>query len=133
MRYMFLGLLVTTSLLISATSKLDSKTSLVWQDNSAVGAKEMTYDKALSYCKDLKLDGFDDWRLPTLKEFYTVVNLKANRPALKSGFEVQNDERFWTSTLFAKNPKKEAWSISMSFGEAESYNRQRSYHVRCVR
>ena len=133
MRYMLWGLLISTTLLTSATSKLDEKTSLVWQDNSAIMDNELTYDEALSYCKDLKLDGFDDWRLPTIKEFYTIVDLRVNRPALKSGFEIRNDERFWTSTPFVKNPKKEAWRISMSFGEAEPYNKKRTYRVRCVR
>jgi len=127
------SLLVTTTILSSATSKVDEKTSLVWQDNSAVVDNEFSYDEAISYCKNLKLDGFDDWRVPTLKEFYTIVDLRVNRPALKSGFEIRNDERYWTSTLFVKNPKKEAWRVSMSFGEAEIYNKKRNYRVRCVR
>ncbi len=133
MRYILWSLMISTTLLISATSKVDDKTSLVWQDNSAVMDNEMTYDEALSYCRDLKLDGFDDWRVPTVKEFYTIVDLGVNRPALKRGFEARIDDKFWTSTLSAKNPKKEAWRISMSFGEAEFYNKQRTYHVRCVR
>ena len=133
MRYILWSLMVSTTLLISATSKVDEKTSLVWQDNSAVLDSELTYDEALSYCKDLKLDGFDDWRVPTIKEFYTIIDLRVNRPALKRGFEARNDDKFWTAVASAKNPKKEAWRISMSFGEAELYNKKRAYHVRCVR
>ncbi len=122
-----------STLLFSATSKQDDKTGLVWQDNQAVEQHTMMQEEAIVYCQDLKLDGFEDWRLPTLKEFYTIIDLRQERPALKKGFEIRNDERFWTLTVFVKKPKKEAWRISMSYGEAEPYNKNRTYNVRCVR
>jgi len=34
---------------------------------------------------------------------------------------------------FAKNLDKEAWWISMSYGEAEPYKKSRDDRVRCVR
>lgn len=126
-------LAISSTLLFAATSKQDDKTGLVWQDDQAVTQNEMIQDEAIAYCQKLKLDGFEDWRLPTLKEVYTIVDLTQERPALKNGFEMRSDERFWTSTPFAKKPEKEAWRISMSYGEAEPYKKSRSYHVRCVR
>jgi len=126
-------LLLSTTLLFSATSKLDENSGLVWQDDQSIAKVERSYSGAIEYCKDLKIDGFDDWRLPTLKEFYTIVDLRRNRPAIKGGFEMRVDDKFWTTTLFVKNPKKEAWRINMSFGEAEPYNQNRSYRIRCVR
>jgi len=126
-------LTISGTLLFAASSKQDDKTGLIWQDNQAVAQNEMMQEEAIAYCQKLKLDGFEDWRLPTLKEAYTIVDLTQERPALKKGFEIRNDERFWTSTPFAKNPGKEAWRISMSYGEAEPYKKNRSYHVRCVR
>lgn len=126
-------LMVTGTLLFAASSKQDDKTGLVWQDNQSLAQNEMMQEEAIVYCRELKLDGFEDWRLPTLKEAYSIVDLTQERPALKKGFEVRSDERFWTATSFAKNPKKEAWRISMSYGEAEPYKKNRTYHVRCVR
>ena len=126
-------LMISSTLLFSASSKQDDKTGLVWQDNQAVVQNEMMQEEAIAYCQKLKLDGFEDWRLPTLKEAYTIVDLTRERPALKKGFEIRNDEQFWTSTPFVKKPKKEAWRISMSYGKAEPYNKNRTYDVRCVR
>ncbi len=126
-------LTISSTLLFAATSKQDDKTGLVWQDDQAVFQNEMMQKEAIDYCQNLKLDGFEDWRLPTLREAYTIVDMTQERPALKNGFEVRSDERFWTSTSFAKKPKKEAWRISMSYGEAEPYNKNRTYRVRCVR
>jgi len=133
MKYSLWIMALSTSLLMSATSKSDDKSGLVWQDDQSVSEKSYTYDEALAYCQDLKVDGFTDWRLPTVREFYTIVDLAVNRPALKRGFEIRDDGRYWTSTLFAKDPKKEAWYISFSYGESEPYKKSRLYHVRCVR
>ncbi len=126
-------LMMSSTLLFAVSSKQDDKTGLVWQDDQAVSQNEMMQEEAIVYCQKLELDGFEDWRLPTLEEAYTIVDMTQERPALKKGFEILSDARFWTSTSFAKNPRKEAWRISMSYGEAEPYNKNRSYCVRCVR
>ncbi len=133
MKPIVLILAMTGSLLFAASSKQDDKTGLVWQDNQVVLQNEMIHEEAVEYCHSLELDGFDDWRLPTLKEAYTIVDMGQNRPALKKGFEVRNDGRFWTATSFIDNPGKEAWRLSMSYGEAEPYTKKRDYYVRCVR
>ena len=124
---------LTSTLLMASTSKLDDKTGLIWEDDQNVSQNSFTFDEANTYCQDLKVDGFEDWRLPTIREAYTIVDLTRNRPALKNGFTVRDDGRYWTSTLFAKDSKKMAWYISFSYGEAEPYKKSRLYHVRCVR
>ena len=126
-------LLIGTTVLFATSSKLDDKTGLVWQDNKEVATIEKSQTEAQKYCQNLTLDGYEDWRLPTLKEAYTIVDLSRDRPALKRGFEVRLSERFWTDTVVAKNPDKEAWRLSMSYGEAEPYKKARAYRVRCVR
>jgi len=133
MRQIFLTLVLSTTLLIATSSKVDEKSGLIWQDNKDVAQVTFNYNEAKDYCNALKVDSYEDWRLPTLKEFYTIVDLTQNRPALKNGFEVRDDGKYWTSTSFAKKPKKEAWYINMSYGEAEAYKMSRVYHVRCVR
>ncbi len=120
-------------LLHAASSKVDDKSGLIWQDDSSVGSQSFTYDEALSYCKNLRTDGHEDWRVPTLKELYTIVDLKVKRPALKRGFAVRDDGKYWSATPFAKDPKREAWYLSFSYGESEPYSKTRLYHVRCVR
>jgi len=125
--------MLSATLLLAASSKKDEKTGLVWQDNQDVAKIEKTYAKAVEYCDKLKVDGFEDWRLPTLAESYTIVDMTRDRPALKSGFEMRVSERFWTVTPFAEDPEKDAWRLSMSYGEAEPYTKSRAHHVRCVR
>ncbi len=133
MRRMIMMLTITGTLLFGVSSKQDDKTGLVWQDDQAVYQNQMMHGEAMAYCQDLKLDGFEDWRLPSLHEAYTIVDLTRDRPALKRGFEIRSDGRFWTATTFIENPEKEAWRLSMSYGEAEPYTKKRTYGVRCVR
>jgi hypothetical protein len=133
MKYTLWILAISGTLLMANTSKQDNKTGLIWQDNKEVAENNLNHDEAKRYCQDLKVDGFTDWRLPTVREAYTIVDLTRKRPALKNGFEIRDDGRYWTSTLFVKNPEKEAWYISMSYGEAEPYNKSRIFHARCVR
>ena len=45
----------------------DNDTKLEWQNNSEVVKKELDWDNAVAYCKNLKLDG-KGWRLPTKEE-----------------------------------------------------------------
>jgi len=124
---------ITGTLLMANSSKQDDKTGLIWQDNKEILDHSLNYDDAKQYCQNLDIDGFNDWRLPTLREYYTIVDLTQDRPALKNGFEIRDDGRYWTVTPFAKNPQKEAWYISMGYGEAEPYKKSRLYNVRCVR
>ncbi len=133
MKQILATLVLSFTLLMATSSKVDEKSGLVWQDNKDVGQITVNYSEAKNYCESLEVDDYEDWRLPTLKEFYTIVDLTQNRPALKNGFDVRDDGRYWSATLFAKNPNKAAWYIAMSYGEAEAYNMNRVYHVRCVR
>ena len=131
MKRIVTGILLSATLLLAASSKLDDKTGLIWQDNRQM-QQEFSFEEAKKHCETLTVDGYTDWCLPTLKELATILDLKTDRPALKNGFNMRISERFWTATPNAANPK-EAWVISFSYGEIESYPLRRDYNVRCVR
>ncbi len=48
----------------------DLNTSLMWQQDP--GAK-MTWDNAMAGADTFTLAGYDDWRLPTIKELYSLI------------------------------------------------------------
>jgi hypothetical protein len=48
----------------------DNVTGLMWQQN--MGAK-MTWTEANTLASTLNLAGYDDWRLPTIKELYSLI------------------------------------------------------------
>jgi len=47
----------------------DLVTGLVWQKSFSV----MTYEEALTAVEKFRLAGYDDWRLPTIKELYSLI------------------------------------------------------------
>lgn len=132
MKHVVLGLVLSSSLLFATTSKQDDKTALIWQDSKDMVKNTMKYAQAQEYCKNLTLDGFENWHLPTLQELETILDFTRDRPALKHGFNVRISNYFWSSTVDAKEPKHSAWRVSFSYGEMESYPQTRKYHVRCV-
>ena len=51
----------------------DDNTGLMWQQTPPTD--KMTYDETLEYIENLKIGGYTDWRLPTIKESFSLANL----------------------------------------------------------
>ncbi|QEN08971.1 DUF1566 domain-containing protein [Oceanispirochaeta crateris] len=51
----------------------DDNTGLMWQQTPP--KDKMTYDEAMEYVEKLELGGYTDWRLPTIKESFSLANL----------------------------------------------------------
>ena len=54
----------------------DTVTGLLWQKSTAPGISEgsSTWQQAVDYCDNLTLGGYDDWRLPTIRELSTLID-----------------------------------------------------------
>ena len=72
----------------------DNVTGLVWQQN--VGEK-MTYAEAVTSVKNFTLGGHDDWRIPTIKELYSLIQYTGT-----SGGEQAGDKQFIDTTFFVQ-------------------------------
>ena len=59
---------------------VDPSTGLMWagKDNG----KDVSWKKAMKYCRDLRLAAYSDWRLPTLAELEMIFDRNANAPGL---------------------------------------------------
>jgi len=69
----------------------DNVTGLIWQrspdtnrDGDIDAADKLTIDEAEAYCSELKVAGYSDWRLPTIKELYSLILFTGTDP---SGYE----------------------------------------------
>jgi len=67
----------------------DTNTGLMWQQDH--GAK-MAYDDAVVFLESFELADYDDWRLPTIKELYSLITFNGVDP---SGYEL-DDTSFLT-------------------------------------
>jgi sugar lactone lactonase YvrE len=59
---------------------VDPSTDLMWagRDNG----RDVSWKKALKYCRNLRLAGYADWRLATLAELGAIYDRNANVPGL---------------------------------------------------
>ena len=57
---------------------VDYRTHFTWQP---AAEERATWLEALSYCENSKYAGFDDWRLPNVKELSTLINYDKTYPA----------------------------------------------------
>ncbi len=58
----------------------DENTGLTWVTIPTDG--KMTWDEAVEYCENLTLGGYDDWRLPTAEELFSISDFETGWPYL---------------------------------------------------
>jgi outer membrane protein assembly factor BamB len=75
----------------------DLDTGLMWQQGSAPGT--YTWEQALAYCESLNAAGYSDWRLPTWKEYVSIVDYsRMTQTIYTSAFPGLLGEYHWSST-----------------------------------
>ena len=115
----------------------DNVTGLIWQQGDS---GELTIEDAITYCDNLVLGGFSDWRLPTKEESMSILNFDRNNPALNTTYYSNtNAEYWWTSTVQFNNTNT-IWITNAGGGtgpknktETISAGGTKRYHARAVR
>jgi len=130
----FIIFLSTISILSAeATMVKDTSTNLLWEDTTHVKETKVNFTQAKSYCEDLELGKYKDWRLPTLQELLSIVNYKRYKPAILKGFSYTNiDTLYWSSTPYIKEAD-EYWGVSFKDGSSSNAAINYDRFVRCVR
>lgn len=98
----------------------DHATGLMWlQDDSGEG---IDWEAALAYANDFSFAGYDDWRVPNVKELQTIVDYSGLYPAIDPTYFNITDEDayFWTSTsaYFSPNTPGYYYGWYVAFGYA---------------
>lgn len=109
----------------------DRLTGLSWQRQDDGTAR--IWQEALFYCENLSFAGFDDWRLPDVKELSSITDDSRHTPAIdQEAFPQTKPAGYWTSTPFADNPVF-AWFVYFNNGYVNPVNKFHEYYTRCVR
>ena len=63
-----------------------------------------------------------DWRLPNVRELYSLVDYGVDQPAIPSGHPFDNEQSYdyWSSTYITGNTIGAAWSVSFNQGDVNS-------------
>ncbi|MCH9813907.1 MAG: DUF5011 domain-containing protein [Epsilonproteobacteria bacterium] len=89
-----------------------------------------SWSDAATYCDTLILEGNSDWRLPTSKEFFALLD---NNQSIDAHFPQESEiKEFWSATETAFDANK-AWKIA-AWSNSEYYaDKNSTLGVRCVR
>jgi len=116
-----------------ATMVKDSKTGLMWEDTPHVKNVKITQPKARMYCRELRLGGFENWRLPTIHELLSIVDYTRVEPALPKAFSyIEAESFYWTKTPLADSDD-EFWGVNFKRGASSRASEYYDRYVRCVR
>jgi len=108
---------------------LDMETSLMWAKEGS--SKELNFADAEKYCKDSKIGGFKDWRLPTVKELISIVDYEKYRPAINPVFKCESSW-YWSGSSYADGADS-AWVVYFGSGGVSWYGGSGGNYVRPVR
>ena len=100
----------------------------------------MTYESAIAYCSSLALGGYDDWRLPTCLELFSINNFDYTNPALNSTVFVKTVAEYWWTSETQVGDAAKVWVVNAGGGignhpknETVSAGGTKKIHVRAVR
>lgn len=102
----------------------DNLTGLMWTKDAQQIPGTMSWQAALDACNNLVYPvsgGYDDWRLPNLREQHSLIDYGQINPALPVGHPFTNALWYvWTSTTSVRSPDK-AWVVALTqaFGGSE--------------
>ena len=124
----------------------DNLTGLVWTQNanvpgpsSCTPGTHKTWQGALDYVKCLNTNdylGYNDWRLPNIKELRSLIDYSKLNPALPSGhpFAAVQTTEYWSSTTATDTQHTTgALRVDMWIGQMDGISKTDSYYVWPVR
>ena len=93
----------------------DNVTGLMWaQDGDGKGCcwgQQTDWYSAIDYCDSIEFAGFDDWRLPNIRELQSLANYGLYYPAIDStNFPNTKTMYYWSSTTSSYS-SNHAWVI----------------------
>lgn len=122
----------------------DNDTGLMWQQAVPSGAYT-TAAEAVAYCSTLTLAGHSDWRLPSMIELYSIVDLGQSAPSINGTYfpSTPSNSTFWSSSPAACWPNtigssppsgsvEGTWHVNFADGNT-SLSESSHLTVRCVR
>ena len=121
----------------------DTKSGLMWM-KCTVGlsgnlcdsgvANFFNWQSALQASQTFVFAGHSDWRVPNIKELFSIVEDACRSPAINlTAFPETTLGFYWTSTPDAYNPSEYGWTVHFYAGHTNNPTRIQNIHLRLVR
>jgi hypothetical protein len=122
----------------------DKYTGLMWKKcsepdtttNCSGTPNTYIWTNAISQCENLTYAGYSDWRLPNMKELFSLIKYEgSSRPYIDTTYFPNTvNGYYWTSTTFALTPSR-AMYVHFGSGDVSDSHKTNTgnLYVRCVR
>lgn len=113
---------------------LDKETGLVWAQNANLYNGTIKWQEAIDYCRNLSIADRKGWRLPTIEELASLLDLIAHNPAIPAGhlfINVPQYSVYWSSTSYENDTY--VLIVEMCSGIVDTRTKNLNYYVWPVR
>lgn len=90
-------------------------------------------DTAATYCGELLLGGYSDWRLPSVKELMTLTDYSHGDPFIDTVFVNTAQPTYWSSTTAFQDDNYTAHYVRFKDAFTSYDDKTNEYNIRCVR
>ncbi len=108
----------------------DLVTGLTWQQEPS--SNTFTWQEAVDYANELELGGYDDWRVPSAKELFSIGNYGLGWPYLDTEYfslasgQVSKDEQYWSNNYYVgvtvEGGEDSAFGVNHVTGHIKAYS-----------
>lgn len=110
---------------------LDKETGLVWEKSPSIFT--YTWSEAIYHCDaTLHVGGRKGWRLPTIEQFASLVDVTQSNPSLPSGhpFSYVQSDLYWSASAYSTTS---AWYLNFNYGSIGGNGKTALNYAWCVR
>lgn len=104
----------------------DLNSGLMWQEIPTT--EGFDWQAAKTYCENLKIGGYNDWRMPTAKELFSISNFSEGWPYLDTTYfslvnnkNVDKSEQYWTSNKYVGHTEEGQYAAAFGVNHATGH------------
>ena len=109
----------------------DNSTGLVWEQTPL--ATTLDWSSARIHCVNKSVGGMRGWRLPSVVELTSVIDLSVSGQYIPGVFTGIQPNSYWSATSYESNTNVSKWNMNFMDGTAGTGNKANANYVWCVR
>lgn len=105
---------------------LDLNSGLMWQEVPTT--EGFDWQGAKDYVENLELGGYDDWRMPTLKELFSISDFSEGWPYLDTAYfslvnneHVDKSEQYWADNQYVGHTEEGRYTAAFGVNHATGH------------